>query len=68
MILIGLIIILLLGGLLAWLLGRWNTLWSRWAALLALLINLGAVLSLWTRYPVFLPFSGETSWLVEFNR
>lgn len=68
MTLIGFIVILLIGGLLAWLLDRWKPLWARWISLLALLLNLGMIISLWTRYPVLLPLGGETPWLATFNR
>lgn len=52
MILTWMIIIPIVGGLLAWIAGRWSALASRWVALLATLVNFGITLALWTRFPV----------------
>lgn len=47
MMLYGSILILLMAGLLAWLAARFNPVWSRWIALLAVLADLLWALSLW---------------------
>jgi NADH-quinone oxidoreductase subunit M len=68
MILAWLIIILLAGGLLAWLLGRRNSLWARYISLLALAIDFVLTLVLWARYFGPKKFPGGGSWLIELNR
>lgn len=69
MILAWLIIILLTGGLLAWLLSRWNTLWPRYISLLALGVDSILAVVLWGRYFGQARFSSESSWLLaELNR
>ncbi len=47
MILILIILIPILGGLLAWLVCRWNVLWTRWISLAALAIQFGLILAQW---------------------
>lgn len=49
MILTLLILIPTIGGVLAWIAGRWSTLASRWIALLATLVNLGMATGMWIR-------------------
>jgi NADH-quinone oxidoreductase subunit M len=51
MILIWFILIPLVGGLLAWLLGRGNDRLPRWISLIALIIDFILVLSVWVKYP-----------------
>src|SRR5262245_4935347 len=68
MILAWLIIILLLGGMLAWLLGRRNNMWARYISLLALAIDFILTLVLWARYFGPKKFPGEGSWLIELKR
>ena len=68
MILAWLIIILLVGGLLALLLGRRNSMWARYSSLLALAIDLVLTLVLWARYFGRKNFPGEGSWLIELKR
>jgi NADH-quinone oxidoreductase subunit M len=65
MILLWLIIILLVGGLCAWLLGRTNPAWARWMALAALAIDLVVSLGLWLQQPGAVAFSARPRWLVE---
>ena len=49
MILLWLIVVLLAGGILAWLAARWNALASRWISLAAVCIDFVLVLTLWSR-------------------
>lgn len=64
MILTWLIVILIIGGLLAWLAERWNANWPRWVALVALALDMVLVLVLWGQSS---DLTGG-SWLVEVNR
>ena len=50
MILLWLIVVLLAGGILAWLAARWNALASRWISLAAVCIDFVLVLTLWSRH------------------
>ena len=50
MILVALIVILLAGGLLAWVLERWGAHWARWTAVVALGIDLILGLLLWVQH------------------
>jgi NADH-quinone oxidoreductase subunit M len=66
MILVLLIAVLLIAGLLCWLLGRWNGSAVRWVALLAVLIDLALVSSLWVEQ------SGTTlttanPWMIDYR-
>ncbi|MCL4303563.1 MAG: NADH-quinone oxidoreductase subunit M [Anaerolineae bacterium] len=67
MILIWLIIILLVGGLLAWLFQRWNVLWSRWISLIALGVDLVLVLVLWGQNLASAELAHSQRWLVQLN-
>jgi NADH-quinone oxidoreductase subunit M len=67
MILPWLIVILFVGGLLAWLFGRLHPVWARWISLVALAVNLALGLVLWGRYPDELALSGQNVWLAEVN-
>ncbi len=64
MILTWMIIILMAGGLLCWLLAKWNTAAVKWVALLAVLIDLLLVCSLWWQHRG-VPSAGENVWLVD---
>jgi NADH-quinone oxidoreductase subunit M len=67
MILVWLIIIPFVGGLLAWLVSRWDNRWSRWVSLAALAINLALVLALWAQYGSEVSLAARGRWLVEIN-
>jgi NADH-quinone oxidoreductase subunit M len=67
MILPWLIVILFVGGLLAWLFGRLHPVWARWISLVALAVDLALGLVLWGRYPDQLALSGQNVWLAEVN-
>src|SRR5262245_37872714 len=68
MILAWLIVILLVGGLLAWLLSRWSPLWPRYISLLALGADSILALVLWVRHFGRARFLSEGPWLVELDR
>jgi NADH-quinone oxidoreductase subunit M len=67
MILVWLIIIPFVGGLLAWLVSRWDNRWSRWVSLGALAINLILVLALWAQYGSQVSLTARGRWLAEIN-
>ena len=65
MILLWLILILFVGGLCAWVLGRTHPAWARWIALAALAIDLVLCLGLWLQQPGAVTLSQRPGWLVE---
>ena len=74
MILLWLIVVLLAGGILAWLAARWNALASRWISLAAVCIDFVLVLTLWSRnFSVSLARTNEWfeqvdwSWIPQFG-
>ncbi len=64
MILVWLILILLGSGLLAWLLGRWSSLWPRIICLLAMLAQLGIIIALWIDYS---PGASGQEWITSYS-
>src|SRR5690242_17886948 len=64
MILAYIIITLLIGGLLCWLIGRWNPHLVKWIALLTVLIDLALTSTLWFLLKS-LPISG--TWLLDYQ-
>ena len=67
MVLVWLLIIPSVGAVLAWLLARWSPLWSRWASLTALLIDLVLVLVIWIQnFQKSASLAGP--WLIEYNQ
>lgn len=64
MILAWLIIVPVIGGVLAWLLGGRNSSWARWLALVATFVELALVLVLWARSPGQLTLVGG-HWLAD---
>jgi NADH-quinone oxidoreductase subunit M len=68
MILIWLIIILLAGGLLAWLAGRVNDAWPRWISLIALAVDTALVLVFWSQHYSRIALATHGPWLVEVQR
>ncbi len=56
------------GGLLAWLLGRRETRWPRWVALMTLAVELGLTIGLWLAHGQDLTLTGRGPWLEDFNR
>jgi NADH-quinone oxidoreductase subunit M len=65
MILAWLIIILVVGGLLAWLVGQRRPLWARWIALGALAIDLALALTLWRQHAPQAALGGQEAWFIE---
>ena len=66
MILLVFIIILMAGGVLAWLLAQWSATLSRWVSLLALIINLGLSVMLWLDSGKGVSMS-DTNWIALFS-
>ena len=62
MILVHLIVILLTGAFLAWIAGRWNTVWPRIISLVALSIDLILVIIIISQ-----PVSPDNKWLIDFK-
>jgi NADH-quinone oxidoreductase subunit M len=62
MILLVLIIVLMLGGLLAWVAEKVNPDFSRWISLVAILVDFGIVLYLWSSYEATINLL-DSSWL-----
>ena len=67
MILLWLIIIPLMGGLAAWILGRNNSSWARWISLASLVADCFLLLSLWLTAGTP-PVLEHGLWLIELNR
>ncbi len=67
MILLGFVLIPLIGGLLAWLTGRWSDKAARWVALSALVLNLFLALALWFQHFRAVQISSQGQWLAEVN-
>lgn len=66
MILVWMIIILMGGGLLCWVLERWNKDVVKWVALLAVLIDLVLASGLWWQHRG-VQVGGDNNWLVDYN-
>ena len=67
MILILLIIILLTGGLIAWITDRWKSGLSRWISLVTITADFVFVVVLWLTSYSSIGFSSQGSWIVETN-
>ncbi|ARS34706.1 NADH-quinone oxidoreductase subunit M [Pontibacter actiniarum] len=65
MILLWMIVILMAGGLLAWLSKKWHPVLPRWIALFAVLADLAIALYLWLGTPA--AALGASPWLVQFE-
>ena len=67
MILAWLIAILLVGGILAWFVGRASTLGARWISLIAVIIDFVIALGLWTRHSSQVSLLPQNRWFEELN-
>jgi NADH-quinone oxidoreductase subunit M len=69
MILLVLLFLPLLGGLLAWLAGRWNNRLPRWISLGVLVANLALAVAVWSQRlrAIHLAIPATGAWLYEFN-
>lgn len=65
MILFWLIMVLLVGGVLAWIAERWGAAWPRWISVVALGVDLALLLALWMQYPGALELTARGAWLTE---
>ena len=66
MILPAFIIILMAGGIIAWIAERWSPILSRWISLLALLFNLATAVLLWTDQAYLIERS-HSAWLAKYE-
>jgi NADH-quinone oxidoreductase subunit M len=66
MILAWLIVILLLGGVAAWIASRWSAAACRWSALLTTIAAFAVAIGLWLRYPSA-PLTPSGAWMLELN-
>src|SRR5690606_36070552 len=64
MILVWFILILMLGGIFAWIAARWSVAAARWISLAAVLINFIIAVSLWLSNP---GPTGSSTWITTFN-
>lgn len=64
---IVLIVVLMVGGLLAWIVGKWNEALARWISLGAVLIDFIITLLLWAQYLPQENLPG-TSWILQYQR
>lgn len=67
MILIWLILIPIIGGLLAWLLGKATPVAARWTSLLAMILDLILVVVVWIQHPASMSLTGQGNWLIQFH-
>lgn len=68
MILVCLIIILMFGGLLSWIAGKWSAIACRWIALLAVLTDFIIITVYWITAYDKVDITSQKSWLVHFQK
>lgn len=66
MILLGFILILMAGGVLAWVAGLAGPRYARWVSLIALAVDLALALGFWARHD-FTALEGNAAWLADFS-
>jgi len=66
MILLIFIVVLMVGGLLAWMSEKWNPMLPRWISLIATLLNFGLVLFIWLNYNASVNLS-DSNWLLTLD-
>jgi len=67
MILLWLILVLLIGGVLAWLAERRSRIWPRWIALVVLALDLAFVLLLWADHYSAVAITANGAWFAEID-
>ena len=67
MILIVLVGWLFVGGVLAWIAGRWSKTWPRWISLISLFLHLGTLIWLWITYLSQFQVGTAQKWFVEID-
>ncbi len=67
MILVWLVLIPLIGGVLAWVVGKTAALLSRGIALVAMLLNLILSIAIWIQIPSGLALTDQGNWLIQFQ-
>lgn len=65
MILAWMILVLLIGGILCWLVGKWSPNAAKWIALLAALIDFALICNLWIGSPALGTTTSGSPWLVD---
>ena len=68
MILMWFILLPVVGGLGAWLAGRWSKAWARWISLAALGVNLAILVGLLVQHYGQVDVLGQGPWWIEFSR
>jgi len=68
MILVWLVVLLLVGGLLAWLAACRGANWARWISMIVLGANMIVLIGIWVRMPGLPSIPGRGSWLMEFSQ
>jgi len=63
--LVCLMLLPIIGGVLAWLLSRWNRAAAHWVALLAMLLQFALALGLWIHFRAAMRLSTHGPWLLE---
>ncbi|MDI3320968.1 complex I subunit 4 family protein [Pinibacter soli] len=66
MILVWLIVVLLSGGMLCWLIARWNPMAAKWIALFAVLADLAILMNIWLQYGRGTHTSTDT-WMIQYQ-
>jgi NADH-quinone oxidoreductase subunit M len=67
MILVWLLVILLIGGIVAWWAGRYSAAASRWVSIVVLAIDLALALVLWIQHGSVIQVPGRGAWLSELS-
>ncbi len=63
MILVAFIAVLMIGGILAWIAANWNSIFSRWISLAALLIDFILAIFVWLQNPTI----ESSNWMIQFS-
>jgi NADH-quinone oxidoreductase subunit M len=58
---------LFIGGVLAWIAGRWSKTWPRWISLISLFLHLGTLIWLWIEYLSQYQAGTGSRWFIEIN-
>jgi len=68
MILVWLILIPFIGGLLSWLVARWNVTAARWIALAAMFLQLALAVGIWITNWGAIKLAGRGPWLIDYRQ
>ncbi|HEX2869086.1 MAG TPA: NADH-quinone oxidoreductase subunit M [Ignavibacteriales bacterium] len=67
MILLWLVIILMAGGIAAWIAAKWNVMAARWISLIATLVDFVLAIIIWVEHPSGITLGANAPWLVDFR-